>query len=223
MPRQPALVPLRKLIIAGALLFSPAVFAGPPLLCHPFETAGARSLPWGAGGWNDPARGYDRARLVADTDALLTPRTPVIARMETLRRAAIYASADGANLRRLSTSLEARIASAPDPRAKALALFDAGYFAETLQDIARLQGYDMPGVGKVDAAALRAALARGDGSRRIAEAVRLRPDDASMRFAAALVAGADRRPLDRIGHARAARAGAGNDRLLALNIRKIGD
>lgn len=222
MPCQPTLVPLRNLIIAGALLFAPAALAGPPLLCHPFETAGARSLPWGDG-WNEADRDYDRSRLPADTEALLAPRTPVIARMETLRRAAIYASANGADLRRLSAALEARIASAREPQAKALALFDAGYFAETLQDIARLQGYDMPGVGKVDASALRAVLARGDGSRRIAEAVRLRPDDASIRFAAALVASADKRPIDRIVHARAARAGAGNDRLLALNIRKIGD
>lgn len=222
MPRHPTLVPLRNLFIAGALLFAPAVFAGPPLLCHPFETAGAPSLPWD-GGWNEADRDYDRSRLVADTEALLAPRTPVIARMETLRRAAIYASANGADLRRLSASLETRVASARDPQAKALALFDAGYFAETVQDIARLQRYDMPGIGKVDAAALRALLAKGDGSRRIAEAVRLRPDDAPMRFAAALVASADMRAVDRIVHARAARAGAGSDRLLALNIRQIGD
>lgn len=223
MSSQSAFGHLRNLVLAGALLFPSAVFAGPPLLCHPFETAGARSLPWGSGGWNDPSGNYDRSRLIADTESLLAPGTPVIARMETLRRAAIYASADGATLRRMSAALDARIAPSPDPQAKALALFDAGYFSETLQDIARLQRYDMPGVGKVDAAALRAVLAKGDGSRRIAQALRLRPDDASIRFAAALVASADKRLVDRIVHARAARAGADNDRLLALNIRQLGD
>ncbi len=213
---------LRPLILAGALLLAAPAFAGPPLLCHPFDIAGARSLPWGEG-WNRPDRGYDRARLVADTEALLAPRTPVIVRMETLRRVAIYASTSGPVLRALARRLDARIDAAPNPQARALALFDAGYFAETLQDIARLQGYDMPGIGKVDAAALRAALAQGDGSVRIAEAVRLRPGDAALRFASALVAGADERQRDRIAHARLARAGAGGDRLLALNLRQLAD
>jgi hypothetical protein len=42
-----------------------------------------------------------------------------------------------------------------------------------------------------------------------------------MRFAAALVAEADARHVDRLRHARAARAGARSDRLLALNLRQI--
>lgn len=112
---------------------------------------------------------------------------------------------------------------------KALALFDAGYFAETLQEIVRLQGYDMPGIGKVDKRSLNAVLARGDGSLRIAEALKLRPGDASMRFASALVSSADKRKADFALHARLARAGVseggtGNgDRLLALNIGRISD
>lgn len=211
---------LRAALLAAALLFSSVAFAGPPLLCHPFDTAGAASLPWGEG-WNRVARDYDTARLSADTLRLLAADTPVIVRMETLRRAAIYASADGTQLRDLAARLDARIAVARTPQAKALALFDAGYYAETLQDIARLQGYDMPGVGKVDAVALRAVLAGGDGSLRIAEALRLRADDASMRFAAALVSSADRRSADYALHARLARDGARNDRLLALNVDKI--
>lgn len=212
---------LRGALLAAALLFSSAAFAGPPLLCHPFDTAGAASLPWGEG-WNRIDTRYDTARLSADTLRLLAADTPVIARMETLRRAAIYASAGGANVRDLATKLDARIAVAKTPQAKALALFDAGYFAETLQDIARLQGYDMPGIGKADTAAIRAVLAGGDGSVRIAEALRLRADDASLRFASALVASADRRQQDYAAHARLARAGARGDRLLALNLDKLG-
>ena len=211
---------LRGALLAAALLFSPAAFAGPPLLCHPFDTGGAALLPWGKG-WNVPDRRYDTARLSTDTASLLGAKVPVIARMETLRRAAIYASADGTRLRGLAATLEARITAAKTPQTKALALFDAGYFAETLQDIERLQGYDMPGIGKVDVAALRSVLAKGDGSLRIAEALRLRADDASMRFAAALVSAADERKADYNTHARVARAGAGGDRLLARNIGQV--
>lgn len=213
---------LRGALLAAALLFSSAALAGPPLLCHPFDTAGADSLPWG-GGWNRIDTRYDTARLSADTLRLLATDTPVIARMETLRRAAIYASADGAHVRDLAMKLDTRITAAGTPQAKALALFDAGYYAETLQDIVRLQGYDMPGIGKADTAAIRGVLAKGDGSLRIAEALKLRADDASMRFASALVASADRREQDYAMHARIARAGARHDRLLALNVDKIAD
>ena len=98
---------LRAALLAAALLFSSAALAGPPLLCHPFDTGGAASLPWGKG-WNAPDRQYDTARLQADTLRLLDAGTPVIARMETLRRAAIYASANGASLRTLAAALDAR-------------------------------------------------------------------------------------------------------------------
>ena len=211
---------LRGALLAAALLFSPAAFAGPPLLCHPFDTGGAASLPWGKG-WNVPDRRYDTARLSADTASLLGAKVPVIARMETLRRAAIYASADGTRLRGLAATLEARITAAKTPQTKALALFDAGYFAETLQDIERLQGYDMPGIGKVDVAALRSVLAKGDGSVRIADALKVRSGDASMRFAAALVSAADERKGDYNTHARLAREGVAADALLARNIGQV--
>ena len=212
---------LRGALLAAALLFTSAAFAGPPLLCHPFNTGGAASLPWGDG-WNRIDPRYDTARLSIDTLRLLAADTPVIARMETLRRAAIYAAADAGRLRDLAAKLDARIAAANTPQARALALFDAGYFAETLQDIARLQGYDMPGIGKVDAAALRNLLAKDDGSLRIAEALALRAD-ASMHFAAALVATADRRDADHARHARLAVAGTRHDRLLARNAGRLSD
>jgi hypothetical protein len=212
---------LRAVLLAAALLFASAAQAGPPLLCHPFDTGGAASLPWGREGWNSVDRNYDTVRLAADTLRLLGKDVPVVARMETLRRAAIYASAERVRMRELADGLEARIAAAGNPQARALALFDAGYFAETLQDIARLQGYDMPGIGKADVAAIRSVLAKGDGSLRIADALALRPGDASMRFAAALVASADRRQQDYETQARIARAGAAADRLLALNVGQI--
>ncbi len=212
---------IRGLLSAATLFAAPVAIAGPPLLCHPFETGGAPSLPWGDG-WNKPRADYDtRARVAADTLALLAPKTPIVARMEILRRASMYASRDGAALRDLAARLETRVASAAGPEARALALFDAGYFAETLQDIERLQGYDMPRFGRIDAAAVRAVLAQREGSTRIAQALSLRPDDASLRFAAALVASADRRPGDEALHRSAARAGAGRDALLARNLARL--
>jgi len=208
-------------VLSATLLFSAAAFAGPPLLCHPFDTAGAPSLAWGGKGWNQARSDYDLSKLVANVSALLTPETPVIARMETLRRASIYASRDGAVARDLAASLDARLARASTPDARALALFDAGYYAETLQDIVRLQGYDMPGVGRADTAALRAILAQGDGSAKIDQALKLRPNDPGMNFAAALVASADQRQADVAAHTRLARARIGRDRLVAMNIGKI--
>ena len=133
----------------SALLFPASVLAGPPLLCHPLDTAGAPTLAWGGDGWNQARADYDLAGLGDRTEALLTPATPIIARMETLRRAAIYASRDGVVLRDLAARLETRLKTANDVEARALALFDTGYLLETLQEIDRLQDYDMPGIGEV--------------------------------------------------------------------------
>jgi hypothetical protein len=207
-------------VLLGLSALSMPAHAGPPLLCEPFDTADAPSLPWGAG-WNTPSPAYGLDRLVADTQRLLAADTPVIARMETLRRAAIYASRDGAVLRDLSARLEARVAAATGASALALALFDAGYFRETLQDLLRLQRYDMPRTGRIDVAALRAQLAREDGSVRMAQAVALRPQDASLRFAAALVARADERADDAGRLALEARQGLPGDALLACNIAQL--
>lgn len=209
-------------VLLGLSLSSMPAHAGPPLLCEPFDTAGAPSLPWGEG-WNTPSPGYGLDHLVADTQRLLAADTPIIARMETLRRAAIYAGRDGAVLRDLSARLEARIASATGASARALALFDAGYFRETLQDLLRLQAYDMPRTGHIDVAAVRAHLAGEDGSVRIAQALALHPRDASMRFAAALVAQADQRTADAGRLAGEARQGVAADRLLARNIAQLAD
>lgn len=208
----------RRGLALSALLFSAPVLAGPPLLCHPFETAEAPTLPWGGDGWNQARDDYDLAQLVDRTDALLTPATPVIARMETLRRAAIYASRDGVVLRGLAARLESRLKSANGAEARALALFDTGYFLETLQEIDRLQDYDMPGIGEVDREVLRALLTQPDGSRRIDQALALRPDDAGLHFAAALVASADGRGADLARHAQRMRSETPRDGLLALNI-----
>ena len=212
---------LRQGIALSVLLLAVPAFAGPPLLCHPFDTAGAPSLAWGGKGWNQARADYDLDALVARTEVLLGADAPVIARMETLRRAAIYASREGRVASALADRLEARVGAATDRDARARAAFDSGFYREALQEIVRLQGYDMPGIGRVDAAALRALLAEGDGNARIDEALALRPRDPALRFAAALVAGADQRRDEIATHARLARAGAADDRLLAANIGQL--
>lgn len=216
----PLLMPAswRVALALPMLLLATPALAGPPLLCHPFDTAGAPTLEWGGREWNDARRDYDLARLGDRTEALLTAQTPVIARMETLRRAAIYASRDGQTLRDLANRLQQRLKAADGADAKALALFDAGYFLETLQEIDRLQDYDMPGIGRVDRQMLRALLTQPDGSASIEQALALRPDDAGLHFAAALVATADERESDAARHAPRVLAVADQDPLLALNI-----
>ena len=212
---------LRSLLLAAVLLVPATSIAGPPLLCHPFDTGGAASLPWGDG-WNRIDRGYDTTRLGADTQRLLAIDTPVIARMETLRRAAIYASGDGTIARDLAARLDAATQVAQGEEAKALALFDAGYFRETLQEIVRVQADDRPPFDHADTKGLRQLLASGDGNARIEQALALRPDDASLHFAAALVAKADEHKGDSERHTRLARTGRGQDELLARNFSLIG-
>ena len=75
-------------LLAAVLTVPAVVEAGPPAICHQFQTGGAPSLPWAEGsGWRRPMPGYDLSRLTDETVKLLTPTTPVIARMETFRRA----------------------------------------------------------------------------------------------------------------------------------------
>jgi hypothetical protein len=131
------LLSLGALLLAVALSGSPAV-AGPPLICHATPIGSQRSLPWIAtNGWNGADPAYDLTHLSSDTLALLGPATQLNVRVETLRRAVIYSA--GAN--GLSTELAAKLMArtldrtaggATDP----WALFDAGYFVETLRQAA---------------------------------------------------------------------------------------
>src|SRR6187397_1918598 len=98
--------------LALALAVAAPALAGPPLLCHPFDIGSARSLPWdGTNAWWQGRADYNLQNLVADTEAILTPSTPVIIRMETLRRAALYASLDDKVAARLLSSVTARAAA----------------------------------------------------------------------------------------------------------------
>src|SRR5436190_2188870 len=124
--------------LAAALLVASTAYAGPPLLCHPYDIGAARSLPWsGASSWFDGDPAYDLQHVVSDTEALLTAATPVVVRMETLRRAAIYASSDAALAGRLLVRLVAR-AEAANGQRDALLWLDAAYVAGAFREMTML-------------------------------------------------------------------------------------
>jgi hypothetical protein len=186
------------------------VFAGPPLLCHPFDIGSARSLPWGTGsGWLQAAPDYDVSHLTADTTALLSAPTPVVVRMETLRRAAIYASRDRVVAAQLLSRLTERTRSRD-----ADAWLDAAYLTEALRQVGHL-GQSAP---FRDSAPQMAALVKDvDGVAMIEKALLLKPDDAGLEFAAAVI-NADKNRAVYLEHAKRARAGAARDELVARNI-----
>ena len=192
---------------------SPAV-AGPPLLCHPYDIGSAKSLPWdGMTGWYQERSDYPLKQLVTDTEAILQPATPVVVRMETLRRAAIYASRDGA----IATSLLDRLVAKARSDAKlgnGLASLDAAYAIEAMRELTLLgqsaQFRDrIGGVNK--------ALTGRDAAPLLQKAVDARPDDPSVAFAAALIAvSTDKAAASK--YAARARAGASQDPLVAKNL-----
>lgn len=207
-----------RLSLAALVLLAAArpSLAGPPLLCHPFDIGDARSLPWdGVAAWWAGQPGYDVKRVTADTTALLTPDVPVLVRMETLRRAALYATQDAAVARQLLAAFtdRAQRAAADDP----FAPFDAGYLTETFRQIARLGDWSELGAR---ARIARDAVGTADGYALMQRTLSLRPDDASVEFAAALVARGTGQPS--YGrHAAKARQGAAKDALLSRNIRQL--
>ena len=207
------------LVLFALFAMAAPVLAGPPLLCHPFDIGDARSLPWDGREWSQGRRDYNVANLVADTEAILTPTTPVIVRMETLRRAALYASLDGRVAAQLLQTLNARAAAAErtSEPASALALFDAGYLTETYRQISQLGRFD--GLG-TRSRTITAVLGQADGKKFMDRTIALRPDDGAIQFAAALVAASTDKTAY-AQHAARAREGASRDPLLARNIKQL--
>lgn len=117
-------------------LAAPAL-AGPPLICHPFETGSTALLPWSKNttNWNAPDPSYDIHRLTADTMRLLTSDAPTLARMENLRRATVYAARDTAVARQLlaavlGRALSSAVGESAGSGQSARAYFDAAYLIE---------------------------------------------------------------------------------------------
>lgn len=209
--------PLRSaLVVLVALLTLVAnLEAGPPLLCHPFEIGDAKSLPWARGqDWNSPLTGYEIGNLVQDSIALLSSDAPVIVRMETLRRAAIYSTKDEHVARELLLRLMARaLNSGASGKAEAIAWFDAGYLVETYKQAKWMFEKQAHGLSKKD-------LMEGmNGYAWVIKAIQLGGDDATMEFAASLMKG--NWPNE---HFQRAVAGATDGSLLARNlVKQAGD
>lgn len=130
---------LAALLFSIAFVAAPA-WAGPPLICHPNAIGSQHSLPWLAnGGWNGADPAYDVSHLQADTLDLLTPSAPIDVRMETIRRAVIYASRQSGLDDQLAAALFGRVLDGDATgSANPAAWFDAGYFAETQREAARI-------------------------------------------------------------------------------------
>ena len=120
-------------LATAMLLFANVAQAGPPLICHSFEIGQAKSLPLASHGWNlSGSENYDTKNLAGDTLEILKPDTPVLVRMETLRRATLYARRDPVAAKELLARLHARATAAESAgHPDALAWFDAGYLVET--------------------------------------------------------------------------------------------
>src|ERR1700722_10938322 len=100
-------------ILAALFLLAASAQAGPPLICHTIEIGQAKSLPWIGHNWNlSGSENYDTKSLVSDTLDILAPDTPVLVRMETLRRATLYARQDPRAAKELLAKLHARATSA---------------------------------------------------------------------------------------------------------------
>src|SRR5262245_7824306 len=125
---RPFLMVVMALILLGAS--QKVALAGPPLLCFPFDIGNEKTLPWEGSTWKATRADYDINHLVDDTLALLSNEKPILARMETLRRATIYAMNNKAIADQLYSRLMDRMRTAKGA-ALPLALFDAGYLIET--------------------------------------------------------------------------------------------
>jgi hypothetical protein len=202
--------------IATAMLFFASVAqAGPPLICHAFEIGQAKSLPWVSHSWNlSGSENYDTKNLVKDTLEILKPDTPVLVRMETLRRATLYARKDPLAAKELLARLHSRATTAESAgHPDALAWFDAGYLVETYK---QWLGQNLPHM--TDGMRMDPNPAAGvDGYALVKKAIALRGDDAEMEFAAALITLSGPRD-EHAQHAQKAIAGAKTDALLAQNL-----
>ena len=212
--RTPMIRPLRFVVVLLATLLCLATLAeaGPPLICHSVEIGPAKSLPWISHDWNlSGGETYDTKNLVRDTLEILAPDTPVLVRMETLRRATLYARKDPLVAKELLARLHARATSAESSgRPDALAWFDVGYLAEAYK---QWIGQSWMKVSKDE----QNSAAGVDGYALVKKAIARRGSDPQMEFAAALITLSGPAEEHR-RHALNAIAGARIDPLLAQNL-----
>ena len=168
--------------IAAIVFFATPALAGPPLICHPFEVESGKLIAWGTGsGWNTPDRSYDIKKLVADTNAVLTPDSPILTRMENMRRATIYAMRDPVLAQELLKTVMSRaLATTSDSRA----WFDAGYLIESYKQAVHLREDRRP---ELRAWAAVEETIKVDGYNWVKKAMAMSAPSAEMEFAASLM------------------------------------
>jgi hypothetical protein len=188
-------IALVVLVVGGAQV----ALAGPPLICQRIDIGNAQTLPNVDLNYHRGSNGYDLKNLTRDTLAILDANAGVLVRMETLRRATLYARQDPTVAKELMSKLYLRAQGSNT----ALAWFDAGYLAESYKVWI---GRDEPN----PAAGL-------DGYGWVKKAIQLSGGDAQMEYAAALItlrgpAGEHREYVQK------AMDGAKRDALLARNL-----
>jgi hypothetical protein len=189
--------------LAALLGFTTLAHGGPLLVCHPIEIGQAKSLPW-VEFYHRGSTDYDVKNLSRDTLTILDSHAPVLVRMETLRRATIYARQDPQAAKELITRLQARAANSDAAgRPDALAWFDVGYLAEAYKQWMG-KGEPNPAAGL-------------DGYSWVRKAISLRGSDPEMEFAAAMIT-LSRPDSAHRDHVQKALAGAKDDPLLARNL-----
>jgi hypothetical protein len=215
MTRQPIRSARFVALLTALLCFAFVAQAGPPLICHTIEIGQAKSLPWASHSWNlSGGENYDTKNLVRDTLAILGPETPVLVRMETLRRATLYARKDPLAAKELLVKMHLRATSAESSgHPDALAWFDVGYLTETYK---QWIGKNLPHM--TDGMRMDSNPAAGvDGYSMVKKAISIRGSDPQMEFAAALITLAGPQDAHR-EHALKALAGGNTDSLLAQNL-----
>jgi hypothetical protein len=209
-------------LFIALLCFASIAQAGPPLICHTIEIREAKSLPWISHSWNlTGGENYDTKNLVRDTLDILGPDTPVLVRMETLRRATLYARKDPLAAKELLAKLYARATSAESAgHPDGLAWFDVGYLAESYKQWIGQNLAHMTDGMRIDPN----PAAGVDGYSMVKKAISIRGANPQMEFAAALITLSGPQEAHR-EHALKAMAGAQNDPLLRENLAShfIGD
>ena len=198
-----------------ALACAAVAQAGPPLLCHPFDAGKASLLPWAATGqgWNTPDRSYDIKNLTSDTLRLLSPDAPILARMENIRRATIYAGQDQRVAAELLTAVLARVQTDAGKGRTPLAWFDAGYLVETYRQATHIYKWDMLGGAEKSASKPGTEPTGVDGYGMVKKAIML-AGTPEMEFAASLMT----QGTVAAEHRRHATTGAQPGSLLAKNL-----
>ncbi|MBI4468036.1 MAG: hypothetical protein HY650_01805 [Acidobacteria bacterium] len=163
------------IVFTTLLLLYHTTIAGPALICWPFDIGDAKSLPFKGPDWRAVQHDYPRGHLVTDTLQLLAHDSPVIVRMETLRRATVYAAKDPHIAAELLNRFKARAGETASKGVNdALAALDFGYLIECYRQ-ARWMMKDP------------SLLAGLDGYAWIKTAIRRRGNDPQLEFAAAMV------------------------------------